>query len=101
MAGAKLPTDRLFDLLARNLPRSLRLSSIRPGPCFRPLEITRCSERCMNDEIRLTRHPLQTLAKLASASGGSQANVARNQDVYAKTQAGQPAQDGGADQGAG
>jgi hypothetical protein len=55
----------------------------------------------MNDEIRLTRHPLQTLAKLASASGGSQANVARNQDVYAKTQAGQPAQDGGADQGAG
>ena len=72
----------------------------RPGPCCRPLENTRCSERCMNDKIRLTRHPLQKLVKLASALGGSQANVTRNQDVYAKAQAGEPAQDCGADQGA-
>ena len=54
----------------------------------------------MNDKIRLTRHPLQKLVKLASALGGSQANVTRNQDVYAKAQAGEPAQDCGADQGA-
>ena len=38
----------------------------------------------MNDKIRLTRHPLQKLVKLASALGGSQANVSRNQ-VLAST----------------
>jgi protein-S-isoprenylcysteine O-methyltransferase Ste14 len=50
----------------------------------------------------LIRHPsYPEVGRIASASGRSQANVARDQDVCAKTQACQPAQDGGADQGAG
>jgi hypothetical protein len=54
----------------------------------------------LSDRSSTTTTSAPKIGKLASASGGSQANVSRNQDVYAERQAGQPAQDGGADQGA-
>lgn len=47
---------------------------------------------------RLHRLPQSII--LANAPGRSHANVSRNQDVHTAAQAHQPAQDGGADQGA-
>src|SRR5689334_8776903 len=56
---------------------------------------------CNPKSTRRQRHPLPISGKTRLLIGRSQANVSRNQDVHAQTQAGQPAQDGGADQGAG